>query len=47
MHDSLDSRLWGPLPLGLIRGKIIYKAFPWKERHWVENGLQEPEAALD
>lgn len=33
--------------MGLIRGKIIYKAFPWAERGWVENTLRKPEEDID
>ncbi len=41
MNDSLDSRHWGPLPMALIRGKVIKKVLPWSERKWIENGLHE------
>jgi inner membrane protease subunit 1 len=27
------------MPMGLIKGKVIAKVFPWKEREWLENGL--------
>lgn len=37
---SRDSRHFGPLPMGLIKGKVIAKAFPWNERRWVVNDLQ-------
>lgn len=38
---SRDSRHWGPLPMALIRGKIIGKVFPWSERRWVVNDLEK------
>ncbi|KFY94306.1 hypothetical protein V498_03925 [Pseudogymnoascus sp. VKM F-4517 (FW-2822)] len=40
LNDSIDSRMWGPLPMGLIRGKVIAKVLPWSERRWVENELR-------
>lgn len=42
MKDSLDSRHWGPLPMALIKGKVIAKMFPWNERKWIENGIEKP-----
>ncbi|ELR05597.1 hypothetical protein VC83_07678 [Pseudogymnoascus destructans] len=40
LDQSLDSRAWGPMPMGLIRGKVIAKVLPWRERRWVENELR-------
>lgn len=37
---SRDSRLFGPLPMALIRGKVIAKIFPWRERRWIVNDLK-------
>lgn len=37
---SRDSRHFGPVPKALIKGKVIAKVFPWRERRWVVNGLQ-------
>jgi len=37
---SRDSRHFGPLPMGLIKGKVIAKAKPWNERRWIMNDLQ-------
>lgn len=37
---SRDSRHFGPMPLALIRGKIIAKVLPWSERRWIENNLE-------
>ncbi|KAF2087363.1 LexA/Signal peptidase [Saccharata proteae CBS 121410] len=42
---SRDSRLFGPLPLGLIKGKVEAKVWPPKVMCWLENGLKEPEYA--
>ncbi|KAI9743135.1 MAG: hypothetical protein M1818_003430 [Claussenomyces sp. TS43310] len=36
---SRDSRIFGPLPMALIKGKIIAKITPWSERRWVTNNL--------
>ena len=41
MH-SRDSRYFGPLPLGLIRGKVIAHVLPLSKMGWINNGLQEP-----
>ncbi|CZS95698.1 related to IMP1 Protease, mitochondrial [Rhynchosporium agropyri] len=37
---SRDSRHFGPLPMALIRGKVVAKVFPWRERRWIEDGLE-------
>lgn len=37
---SRDSRYFGPLPMALIQGKVVGKIFPWKERKWIESGLE-------
>ncbi|RDW88632.1 hypothetical protein BP6252_00664 [Coleophoma cylindrospora] len=37
---SRDSRMFGPIPLALIRGKVIAKVLPWNERRWIENDLK-------
>lgn len=43
MH-SRDSRMFGPLPLALVHGKILAKwtwSFPViRDFAWIENGLQ-------
>lgn len=36
---SRDSRHFGPMPMALIKGKVVAKVFPWRERGWMENGL--------
>lgn len=43
MIDSRDSRVFGPMPMALITGKLIAKVFPWRERRWLENPLVKPE----
>ncbi|KAM0805010.1 peptidase S24/S26A/S26B/S26C [Usnea florida] len=40
---SRDSRVYGPIPLALIQGKVIARVSPWSERGWIKNGLQRPE----
>lgn len=40
---SRDSRQFGPMPMALIKGKVIAKVLPWSERKWIENGLQPVE----
>ncbi|KAL9598827.1 MAG: hypothetical protein Q9219_004246 [cf. Caloplaca sp. 3 TL-2023] len=46
LTESRDSRTYGPLPLGLITGKIIAKNFPGQGTgfEWIVNGLKRPEA---
>ena len=34
---SRDSRLYGPVPLALINGKVIARILPFRERRWFEN----------
>ena len=37
--NSLDSRFWGPLPIGLVKGKAIFRYFSWDgERNWPRFG---------
>lgn len=43
MPYSRDSRLFGPVPKALIKGKVIAKVFPFKERRWIVNDLQPVE----
>lgn len=40
---SRDSRFYGPLPLALIKGKVLAKVFPWSDIGWIVNKLQTPE----
>lgn len=40
MDASRDSRLFGPVPLALIRGKHIAKVLPWSERRWLEDPIR-------
>ncbi|KAF2151937.1 LexA/Signal peptidase [Myriangium duriaei CBS 260.36] len=46
LDHSRDSRMWGPLPMALIKGKAICKInrdryfFPWPQA--IGNGLQDP-----
>ncbi|PHH74833.1 hypothetical protein CDD80_2820 [Ophiocordyceps camponoti-rufipedis] len=36
---SRDSRLFGPLPLALVEGKVLAVLLPWKDKRWIGNGL--------
>lgn len=40
LSESRDSRTYGPLPLGLIKGKVTAKVWPLREARWIENTLQ-------
>ncbi len=42
LPDSRDSRYFGPLPLALIKGKVIAKTWPLGEFRWIENTLLNP-----
>ncbi|KAF4546218.1 Mitochondrial inner membrane protease [Lasiodiplodia theobromae] len=39
---SRDSRLHGPVPLALIRGKVVARVLPFSQAGWFENTLTEP-----
>ncbi|KAI9716234.1 MAG: hypothetical protein M1812_005459 [Candelaria pacifica] len=41
--QSRDSRMYGPLPLALIKGKVIARVYPWKDRKWLTNNLTSPQ----
>ncbi|MCJ1290692.1 hypothetical protein MMC34_002234 [Xylographa carneopallida] len=41
LPDSRDSRDYGPLPMALIKGKVIAKILPFTERKWMENTLKD------
>ncbi|KAL4779487.1 peptidase S24/S26A/S26B/S26C [Aspergillus varians] len=44
---SRDSRNYGPLPMGLINGKIIARIWPLSKAQWVENTLKPVEGATE
>ncbi|KAF2262946.1 LexA/Signal peptidase [Lojkania enalia] len=35
---SRDSRIYGPVPLALIKGKVLCVVTPWRERKWLAGG---------
>lgn len=37
---SRDSRNYGPVPMGLINGKIIARVWPLSKMEWVANPLK-------
>lgn len=39
LPDSRDSREYGPVPLALVRGKVLAKVWPLGEMKWIPNGL--------
>lgn len=43
LPESRDSRVYGPIPLALIKGKVIARVSPWSDVGWIENNLQRPE----
>ncbi|GKT58643.1 mitochondrial inner membrane protease subunit [Colletotrichum tofieldiae] len=40
LESSRDSRMYGPVPLALIRGKVVAKPLPLSGDKWLENGLR-------
>ncbi|KAL4901576.1 hypothetical protein BDW74DRAFT_170037 [Aspergillus multicolor] len=42
---SRDSRTFGPLPMGLINGKVIGRIWPLSRFKWVDNTLKPAETA--
>lgn len=36
---SRDSRLLGPVPLNLVKGKVMAVVWPWGERKWFGDGV--------
>jgi mitochondrial inner membrane protease subunit 1 len=40
MEVSRDSRMFGPLPMALIKGKVMYKILPFSERGPLQNNMQ-------
>lgn len=36
---SRDSRVFGPVPLALVKGKVVALLWPWREARWFGNGL--------
>ncbi|KAJ2895869.1 LexA/Signal peptidase [Zalerion maritima] len=36
---SRDSRTYGPVPMALIKGKVIAQWYPWSERKWLRNPI--------
>lgn len=37
---SRDSRSFGPVPLGLVNGKVVARVWPWDKMEWVKNTLR-------
>ena len=35
-EHSVDSRTFGPVPRGLVQGKVIMRLFPWWRPTWIE-----------
>ncbi|KAK2002032.1 LexA/Signal peptidase [Colletotrichum falcatum] len=43
LEASRDSRMYGPVPLALIGGKVVAKALPLSGNKWLQNGLRDVE----
>lgn len=46
LPDSRDSRVLGPIPLALVKGKVVARVWPLGEVGWVKNTLQRPEEGV-
>jgi inner membrane protease subunit 1 len=44
---SRDSRYFGPVPLALIRGKVIATVRPWSEIKWITNPLRNADRPIE
>lgn len=40
LAESRDSRTYGPLPLALIKGKVLGRLLPWKDRKWMTSAFE-------
>lgn len=40
MSESTDSRLYGPVPLALIKGKVVAKILPFSDAGWIRNNVE-------
>ena len=40
LSESRDSRTYGPLPMALIKGKVVARVWPLSEATWIQNNLQ-------
>jgi inner membrane protease subunit 1 len=38
---SRDSRTYGPLPMGLIKGRVVARVWPLAEMKWIGRGLEK------
>jgi hypothetical protein len=38
---SKDSRDYGPVPLGLIKGKVVARIQPFRSAKWIRNAFDE------
>jgi len=39
-RNSTDSRSYGPVPFGLIRGKVVSRVLPLDEAKWIADGVE-------
>ena len=44
--NSTDSRTYGPVPESLLRGKVVFKVYPFREMGWVKHGDFEVEQVM-
>ncbi|KAF2475201.1 LexA/Signal peptidase [Lindgomyces ingoldianus] len=38
---SRDSRVFGPVPLALVKGKVVALILPWGQRRWFGDGVED------
>lgn len=44
---SRDSRHYGPVPMGLVRGRVLARVLPWGTRTWFAGGLEERDVGVE
>lgn len=42
-----DSRHYGAMPMGLVKGKVVARILPWRYRCWFTGGLEERDVEVD
>lgn len=43
LPESRDSRLYGPVPLALLKGKVVARVWPLGDIGWARNTLERPQ----
>ena len=46
LGESRDSRTYGPMPLALIKGKVVARVLPLGQMKWIGNNLDKVEEGV-